>query len=92
MHTQLTVRVFGYTNGQMVEIMLMAMAGHTRSCGARGLITFQEPLRHDAEKRALISESISVAYSITPSGVPNLIPSEAKILRGEEGDVDGSKE
>jgi uncharacterized protein YbaR (Trm112 family) len=66
---------------------------HTRSCRARvHVITSQEPLRHDVEKRALISESISVAYSITPSGVPNLIPSEAKILRDEEGDVDGSQE
>ena len=47
--------------------------------------TQQEPLKYDPEHHALVSESIGVRYPINKeTGVPNLIPAEAKVIRSDD--------
>ncbi|GAB5034966.1 Hypothetical protein NocV09_02201220 [Nannochloropsis oceanica] len=51
----------------------------------------KEPLRHDVAKGTLISEGINVSFPITPLGLPNLLPYEATILDGQEGEDEGEE-
>lgn len=49
---------------------------------------------YDAEHHALLSESIGVRYPIDrATGIPNLIPREAKLVEGDEegGEEDEGK-
>ena len=43
----------------------------------------QEPLQYDATKGQLISPSINVAYRVTKDGIPNLVPSNAVIVKDQ---------